>query len=88
MRERKKKSLLLSSLKTAIGSMRPSKAVRGFLILELENGNKFKGGDKMLEQIKEVAEVTKGLQLERLHFLMWWCFMDRKMLIVSFLKKN
>ena len=42
----------------------------------------------MLEKIKEVSEVTKGLQLERLHFLMWWCFMDRKMLIVSFLKKN
>ena len=42
----------------------------------------------MLEKIKEVAEITKGLQLERLHFLMWWAFDDRKMLIVSFLKKN
>lgn len=42
----------------------------------------------MLEKIKEVSEVTKGLQLERLHFLMWWAFNDRKMLIVSFLKKE
>jgi len=59
-------------------------ASQDFLLMV--NGNK--GGDKMLEKIKEVSEVTKGLQLERLHFLMWWCFMDRKMLIVSFLKKN
>jgi len=42
----------------------------------------------MLEKIKEVAEVTRGLKLKELHFLMWWCFMDRKMLIVSFLKKE
>jgi len=42
----------------------------------------------MLEKIKEVAEVTRGLQLKELHFLMWWAFNDRKMLIVSFLKKD
>ncbi|MHA1396177.1 MAG: hypothetical protein ACTSSF_00405 [Candidatus Heimdallarchaeaceae archaeon] len=42
----------------------------------------------MLEKIKEVVKVTKGLRLERLHFLMWWCFEDRKILIVSFLKKE
>ncbi len=42
----------------------------------------------MLEKIKEIAEITKSLQLKELHFFMWWCFMDKRILIVSFLKKE
>ena len=41
----------------------------------------------MLEKIKEITEITRGLQLERLYFLMWWYFTDKKFFVVAFLKK-
>ena len=42
----------------------------------------------MLEEMKEVLEVTGGLDLNQLYFLMWWHFSKRKMFIISFLRKN